>query len=173
METLALTGRRRPKSNVRPHHRYDTCGGIRALIKKKKNKRSGEIPGGGRGDGSPEAWGALGGAGTQTCRFGFFCFKQGLNTCSHGDIRRDEEWFDFPQTPSSSSSRHIRRVSASTVRPGCDRASLYQSRAEPFVSATAPHVIAQLRTAARLSRARLEKKRKRKRIKKIFPLRAE
>lgn len=49
-------------------------------------------------------------------------------------------------------------VSASTVRAGCDRASLYQSRAEPFVSATAPHVIAQLRTAARLSRARLEKK---------------
>lgn len=45
-------------------------------------------------------------------------------------------------------------VYASTVRTGCDRASLYQSRAEPFVSATAPHVIAQLRTAARLKRAR-------------------
>lgn len=50
--------------------------------------------------------------------------------------------------------RHTFGVYAPTVRAGCDRASLYQSRAEPFVSATAPHVIAQLRTAARLNRAK-------------------
>lgn len=47
--------------------------------------------------------------------FSFFCLKQRLNTCSHCDIRRDEEWFDFPQTPSSSSSRHIRRVRLNCV----------------------------------------------------------
>lgn len=99
------------------HHRYDTCGEISAVYDQRLYKRSREIPERGREDGSLEAcWKQLGG---RRCHINIYVnllfFKTNVGTraaiVTSGGMR--SEWFDFPQTPSSSS-RHIRRV-----RPNC------------------------------------------------------
>lgn len=137
------------------HHRYDTCGEISAVYDQRLYKRSREIPEGGREDGSLEAcWKQLGG---RRCHINIYVnllfFKTNVGTraaiVTSGGMRSG-----LTSLRPHHHHHDTFGVYAPTVRTGCYRASLYQSRAEPFVSDTAPHVIAQLRTAARLKRAR-------------------